>query len=1039
MDNKTKKALKISGITLASLVAFIALVGAIACWIVFTPSRVTPIVKKALNKTLTCQTDIDTVELTFFSTFPHFGLHISNLSLVNPDEQLNDTLCRVDNCTLSLNLMSYLRDRQLVVTNFRIDDGDVNLWVNADSIANYNIVAPKDEPDTSAFEMPFDLMDIKGVELRNVAITYNDIPSHIDAEVQHLDRLTAKLDWEGQNAKARLSLDADSIRFVSGDSTILFATTDLLKLTADGSQSGKNYEGKIKISAPTLSVTYDSVNYVDRKDLQLVLPFHLNLDDKQLNLEKSKLTVDNTVLNLDGLLASTDAGYNFDLGFSTPDWDIEQVLELVPEKFRHSLDNLDVKGELLLSGGRLVGLYNDSTMPNVRADIKLKDGVLKYSSFPYTLSKMNGDIEADINLNDSTMSRAVIRDLHVHTLQSDLVANGEVTELTGDPKIDLKTNVNISLPDAKALVSDKIKLQGKAKGPLNLRCNLSNLTNSEWEKLFIDADLELSAFDVLYNDSVNAKAKKAKMVIKVPDKTGLNSFKEYGTAHITTSQLDADLVGLGKARGREAKINVGLSNPMADGPLSIATQFNFAQVDATSDSLKLVLNKPAGSVSLYPNKRKTKYDINVHGNALKATNGNALRANSKNFAVSGNLDYDSVKTELLDRWFPKLNISLSNGIVYSNQLIMPVEAPRMKVLFTPSLLTITDAQIMVGASDFNLRGQITNLQEWLNNEGLLKGRVNLSSNKTDVYEIMDLVSGFGIDSTAVDKDYEEVANKEDDPFIVPLGTDLTLITRIDKAVVGNTDFHSVAGNLRVKDGVLVLDEMGMTCDAATMQLTAMYRSQRKNHLFLGADFHLLNIEVDKLIEMIPAIDTIVPMLSSFKGKAEFHLAAETYLKSDYTPKYSTLRGAAAIEGKDLVLLDSETFSTIAKYLLFNKKTENKVDTMSLELTLFRNEVDLYPFLIQMDKYKAVVQGRYSLVPHYNAHIETLAPIRLALNIEGDENANFKYRLGKTQYSDMYRPEKRNAVQERTLALKKLISDALKGTMKNEDYFKDDNN
>lgn len=116
MDNKTKKALKISGITLASLVAFIALVGAIACWIVFTPSRVTPIVKKALNKTLTCQTDIDTVELTFFSTFPHFGLHISNLSLVNPDEQLNDTLCRVDNCTLSLNLMSYLRDRQLVVT-----------------------------------------------------------------------------------------------------------------------------------------------------------------------------------------------------------------------------------------------------------------------------------------------------------------------------------------------------------------------------------------------------------------------------------------------------------------------------------------------------------------------------------------------------------------------------------------------------------------------------------------------------------------------------------------------------------------------------------------------------------------------------------------------------------------------------------------------------------------------------------------------------------------------------------------------------------
>ena len=79
--------------------------------------------------------------------------------------------------------------------------------------------------------------------------------------------------------------------------------------------------------------------------------------------------------------------------------------------------------------------------------------------------------------------------------------------------------------------------------------------------------------------------------------------------------------------------------------------------------------------------------------------------------------------------------------------------------------------------------------------------------------------------------------------------------------------------------------------------------------------------------MIPDIDTLVPMLKSFAGKAEFHIAAETYMKSNYDLKLSTLRGAAALNGQNLVLIDNETFTQIAKYLMFNKKTKNIVDSI----------------------------------------------------------------------------------------------------------------
>ena len=98
-------------------------------------------------------------------------------------------------------------------------------------------------------------------------------------------------------------------------------------------------------------------------------------------------------------------------------------------------------------------------------------------------------------------------------------------------------------------------------------------------------------------------------------------------------------------------------------------------------------------------------------------------------------------------------------------------------------------------------------------------------------------------------------------------------------------------SVQVHDGILLLDGLTFDTPAARMQLTAMYRTPRKNHLFLGIDYHMLDVEISELLTMIPDIDTLMPMLRSFGGKGEFHIAVETYLDSLYNIKKSTLRGA----------------------------------------------------------------------------------------------------------------------------------------------------
>ena len=310
----------------------------------------------------------------------------------------------------------------------------------------------------------------------------------------------------------------------------------------------------------------------------------------------------------------------------------------------------------------------------------------------------------------------------------------------------------------------------------------------------------------------------------------------------------------------------------------------------------------------------------------------------------------------------------------------------------------------------------------------MRGKFDFVSEKTDVAQLMALTSGIGsYDSTSVNK-YENttVDTALTGPYMVPKKIDVILNASVRLATLGVDTATNIKGAVQVHDGVLLLDGLTFDTPAARMQLTAMYRTPRKNHLFIGIDYHMLDVEIAQLLKMIPDIDTLMPMLRSFGGRGEFHIAAETYMDSLYNIKKSTLRGASSITGNNLVLMDGETFSEIAKTLRFSKKTENKIDSLSAEFTIFRNEIDVYPFLIVMDKYKAVIAGRHNFDMSFDYHVSVVdcpLPVKLGVDIKGNED-NLTYNLAKCRYAEYFRPTSRHEVEKKQLELRKMIQEML---------------
>ena len=308
------------------------------------------------------------------------------------------------------------------------------------------------------------------------------------------------------------------------------------------------------------------------------------------------------------------------------------------------------------------------------------------------------------------------------------------------------------------------------------------------------------------------------------------------------------------------------------------------------------------------------------------------------------------------------------------------------------------------------------------------------SEQTDANELLALLSADqGSEEEApVDEatrqEGDEAIEEATEPFLVPTNVDLTLNTQIKKANLFNQTATNLGGKIYVKDGTLVLEEMGFICNAAKLQLTAMYRTPRRNHIYVGFDYHMLDVNIQELVNMIPQIDSMMPMLRSFKGEAEFHLAAETYTNAQYQIKPSTIRGAASIFGKDLVVMDNETFSTISKLLMFSKKTENKVDSISAEMTLYKKEIDVYPFCVSIDNYMVALGGRHNLDMTFNYDVNVLSPIYLGVNVSGNlDDLNIK--LAPCRFAKDFKPLFHRKVDTQSAEIRSMIRESMRKNVK----------
>ena len=796
-----------------------------------------------------------------------------------------------------------------------------------------------------------------------------------------------------------------------------------------------NYDkvkGNAEMTVNDLSFSMNDEQLVNNADIRMITPLNVTLSTMDVELGASQLALNNIFIDMIGKVAMPNDDINIDMNVKTNTIMMEELIGLIPASMREELlEGIDVKGELKLAAD-IKGVYNENTMPVVNAELEYNKGMISMPEMlPYPIANLNTSIKADLDLNNK--SDVYVNHLNANMSNSSLSFSGTIKDVLDKMYCDISLNANADLDELQAFIPEGVKSNGDVK--LNFRANVNNyqLTNMDFTKAKVNGSLQWNDMDVSYCDTINVKADKLKLDFALP-KTGSEQLaSSFIDVAISGNNLDAKVSEMIVANLKDYNIDAQVSNVLdANVPMSVYADYSFSRIDASMEDMTFFANNPQGSVAMFmkENGKDASYIAVYNGDSLSFEKGDEIGFATEQLDFNLSADYDAEQEDLLLQWNPHAGIQLNKAVVTMSDIPMPIYIPSIDFQYDTTGIDIKNSSIVLGNSDFELQGKFTKVDEFLKQEALLKGTLDFTSHYTDVNQIVDIFSGMGDTTLVAEEVVPDTIDKDDDPFMVPLGVDITLNTNIEKAVAGDMNLTNIGGGLTVKNGILVLKEMGFTSDAATMMVTAMYKSPRRNHLYLGLDLHLLEIDIAEMIKLVPDIDTLVPMLSSFAGKAEFHFAVETYLKSNYEMKISTLKGATAIHGKDLVVLDNATYKKLGRMLGFKDKEHNTIDNLNVEITAFKNEIDVYPTLITVDKYQAVVGGRHNLNMTFDYRLGLSNPWlfrRLGIVIKGSpENMKFRFRFKNNIGLEAPKGNKEDVhLIEESLRLKNMIYESLK--------------
>ncbi|MFD1315504.1 hypothetical protein [Namhaeicola litoreus] len=996
------------GKVLLGLLILVFVIIAFALNFVFTPEKITPKIVSAINKNLEAEMRAESIELSFFKTFPSFTLEIDDGAIVN---HLNDsiksavtvrrdTVVSFERCQVTVNPWAFLRNK-IVINHLIFEKPQIYAFISESGEVNWDILKTTDsiesQPDSPVTETEFDAkIDIKDVRIRDGYLFFENGLTNLFSSLEELElRLKAKYDPK----KILLDIDCQS------NSSNLFKKGDTL---------------------------------LHDFGLGIVSKLEMDRVTKALHTEKTKLILNDAafVLNGDIALNQEKKILDLDLNFGLENASIENLMGLLPPSVINKKSIPSSKGEVNLDGN-IKGAYGKNSLPTVNAALNIKNGELAYKEMPNKIDELEAEMTLFIDPTKEEISFVKIENCKIIGNNTAIKIDANVSDLLDNTRFNANLDGKVDFGELQKTIPFKegIKLAGIFSSKVELSFTKDDIERSNYgdikgkgffmfENFFIENTQRQNVFSTKYS----------KMEFIQSDESTILS--DAGTK-VRGGRIDiSDLI-----LQQNEKLQFTVAKLFAEyGAIPkkdttsirrIKSKFELKQSKFNiGDTLKGEIRYSKGVFfvnpsELNPVKPSVKMVIEIDSVGIKSKNNY--------FAIKkGRYNVSTEKNEK-NLWPLNGEISFGSLILYTPSFPLELKMPETSLKLSEGIINLEKAHMQLGRSDFTASGKLANFGGRFFRDELLKGELNINSKFTDVNQLIKTLNEGEKNEKAEDKDPDSkmvtIADVETadstSVFVVPKGVEFIWNTQLEEVKMGKLILKNLNGLVTLKDQKIEMNSLSMITNGAKMYTSSTYEAKSKQLANLNMDFKLLDIDLANLIDMFPVLDSIMPMAGSFDGNVNFRMKGRANMDANLGMSANKLELIARILGKNMVIMDSETFQEIAKKLFFKNKEKNIIDEMSFALQYKDQVLEVFPSEFQVDRYRLALGGVQKLNGSYSFHISVLkTPIpllKMGIDVIGtDQGNNMDLTKARYKYFFAKSDRKREKADQELMARKEAV-------------------
>jgi hypothetical protein len=999
-----KRPARIIAIVFASITAFFLLI-MLGVQIFLNSGKARKIVDNVAVKAIDGSFVYSRLRFDVFGSFPSIRVTIDTVSITYPSERfacqdglgreyplldagrsdIRDTLAAFDHFTAAINPLHMISKR------YRLRDASLSglkVYAHAysDSSANWQIIrALNKEKDTlsKGFSLP---------SLKLGLVRLMDKPIFI--YTSRKDTLYALAEMK------EMSLRGDMRRFLL-DSLELYVCRDPDSLAF--------FMEHLRLQSPGLNaIDIDaSANALLAKDGKGSLRLPINLtasvsysksDEKsEIDLRHFLLQISDIPIKASGLLQMLGDSNYVKAALNIDDQPIGKSLELLAGSGLVPLaEKFSTNARISLSA-EADGYISKTGLPKINASLIIPESAVFYKPMNINARfRMN----MDAGMSPEKLLGATINNMEISAEGANIGLVCKAQDLLGkDPSIAAHLKGDADLDAFRRFLSDSLRLSGLADIKLDAVTKLSEIKDFNFKEGAVKGEIIVPAFSLEKPyDSLRTDFNGCKIL--------LSSQKQGFKA-----DMGLDSVSFSKGSAMRARVREMLT-----------------QAEITQVSLK---GKTLSKVSLESNNSRVYFrigdqrmgtrDLNLTASLQKRVRGNRGPRPRRGRPVLTESDFvgKDIKVDLgqdvvnfLREWSPSAGIMAKSGFYANPRLPLRNRIKGIDLQYNDDSFDLNTLEITSGTSDLSVSGKITGLRRTLLGRGFLRGDLKVDSKRLNLNELLSALE--------VGKDNDYKAKSETDEsfvtdtlanaqfrvdstmsvIVIPANLDAKIALHAD-----NLDYSDIAvspfdAQINVAKRCVQITDTKLSTNLGDVVLDAFYATRSKKDIQIGADLQLMDMSAAGIIHMLPTVDRMIPALKSFKGNLGCRVSFTSQLDTMMNVQIPTLDGLVRITGKELEIKDAGELRKITRLLMFKNKNIGRIDDLAMDAVIENSQVEIYPFILGVDRYKVALMGVQNLdrTMHYNISIikTPVLPMRFGINIQGSLD-DFRFSIGRSKY------------------------------------------